>query len=401
MNVVKNKKKIKVTLLTGGQDIHYALGLLSGLSQQNLEVEFIGNDHWQSFYVTKKDNIHYYNLRGDQSVNAPLKEKVARIIKYYFKLIDYSCRTKSNIFHILWLNKFTFFDRTILNIYYKIISKKLIFTAHDINYRKLVGQETFANSLSLKFMYRIVDQIVVHTEKMKKELVEHYDVRENKISIIPFGINEVIPKTDLTSNEAKKKVGVQSDEKILLFFGNIAPYKGLEYLVSALACLKEKSNQFKLIIAGRIKVDCQEYWAGIESLIEKYRLESFIIQRIEYIPEEEAEIYFKAADVLILPYKNIFQSGLVYTAYHFGLPVVAADVGSLKDDIVEGETGFVCRAEDPADMSEKILSYFESEIYRQLGEYRLKIIAYAQKNHSWARTGELTYKLYERVMAGA
>jgi glycosyltransferase involved in cell wall biosynthesis len=68
-----------------------------------------------------------------------------------------------------------------------------------------------------------------------------------------------------------------------------------------------------------------------------------IIQRIEYVPDEQTELFFKAADVLVLPYTHIFQSGVLFLGYSFGLPVIATDVGSLKLEIVGGDTGFVCQ----------------------------------------------------------
>ncbi|MBE3086980.1 MAG: glycosyltransferase family 4 protein, partial [Bacteroidetes bacterium] len=285
-----------------------------------------------------------------------------------------------------------------LNLYYKALGKKIIFTAHDINYRKLVGSDTLMNSLSLKLMYRIVDHLIVHTEKMKMELVESYHVKENKISIIPFGINEVMPKTDLTREQARKKLNLSTHDKILLFFGNIAPYKGLEFLIRSLVNLRERYKDLKLIIAGRIKTDCQEYWINIENIVKEHKLEDVIIKRIEYIPEVEAEIYFKAADVLILPYKNIFQSGLIYTSYHFGLPVVATDAGSLKDDVIIGKTGFICRAEDPEDLAEKVIQYYNSDLFKDLDGTREKIIRHAKKNHSWELTGERTFNLYRTLL---
>lgn len=393
-----DRSKLKISLLTGGKDIHYAMGLLSGLVPKDLLIEFIGNDSWKDAHVLKNKKIIYCNLRGDQSEIAPLREKVARVLKYYFKLMKYATETDSRLFHIQWLNKFTWFDRTLLNVYYKACGKKLIFTAHDINYRKLVGSDTLINSLSLKFMYRIVDHIVVHTEKMKAELVENYNVREDKISLIPFGINEVMPKTDLTRDQARKKLNLKTVEKVLLFFGNIAPYKGLEYLIRALVHLRETHPDFRLIIAGRIKVECQEYWTNIQKIIDEHNLEGMIVKRIEYIPEEEAEVYFKAADVLILPYKNIFQSGLIYTSYHFGLPVVAADVGSLREDVVEGRTGFIFRPEDPKDLAEKIVTYYRSDIFRDLEATRERIIKHGKENHSWEMTGDKTYSLYRRLL---
>ncbi len=80
--------------------------------------------------------------------------------------------------------------------------------------------------------------------------------------------------------------------------------------------------------------------------------------RADFIPDDETEVYFKAADVLVLPYRHIYQSGVLFLGYSFGLPVLAADVGALKEDIVEGKTGFVFRPEDPADLAETIARLF-------------------------------------------
>ena len=83
-----------------------------------------------------------------------------------------------------------------------------------------------------------------------------------------------------------------------------------------------------------------------------------MLLRAEYIPDEETELYFKAADVLVLPYRHIYQSGVLFLGYSFGLPVLAADVGTLKDEIIEGKTGFVFRPEDPVDLASAIERYF-------------------------------------------
>lgn len=377
--------------------MHYALGLLSGLISKEVIVDFIGNDAMKDADVAKKRNVIYYNLRGDQNPRASMKEKIIRVLKYYFKLIKYAAQTDSKYFHILWLNKFTYIDRTLMNIYYKILGKKIFFTAHDINFRKLVGKDTTVNRLSLRFMYKIVDHIIVHTEKMKAELIKDYNIGGDKISVIPFGINQVIPSTNLTRAEAKRKLDLENSEKIMLFFGNIAPYKGLDQLIKALVYLKGRIGDIRLVVAGRIKQDCQVYWEGIEKSIVDYDLEKYIIRRIEYIPEEEAEIYFKSADVLILPYKHIFQSGVIFTAYYFGVPVVATDVGSLKEDIIEGKTGFVCKPEDPEDLAKKISFFYKSDLFKDLEANRQVIIKFANEKYSWEKAGEKTFALYQRL----
>ena len=102
-----------------------------------------------------------------------------------------------------------------------------------------------------------------------------------------------------------------------------------------------------------------------------------VLLRADFIPDDETEVYFKAADVLVLPYRHIYQSGVLFLGYSFGLPVLAADVGSLKDEIVEGKTGFVFRPEDPVDLARAIERYFASDLYadlnsRQAGDTRLR-----------------------------
>jgi glycosyltransferase involved in cell wall biosynthesis len=105
-------------------------------------------------------------------------------------------------------------------------------------------------------------------------------------------------------------------------------------------------------------------------------------------------LYFKAADVLIVPYIQIFQSGVPFLAYSFGLPVIATDVGSLREDIVEGRTGFVCRPQDSSDLANAILRYFESELFRDLENRRSDIQQYANERYSWEKVAAITTSVY-------
>ena len=110
----------------------------------------------------------------------------------------------------------------------------------------------------------------------------------------------------------------------------------------------------------------------IESL---RRLSTFQTKRRNYI--------FKAADVLILPYTHVFQSGVLFLGYSFGLPAIAADVGTLKEEIIEGQTGFVFKPQDSSDLASKIDEYFKSELFRNLETRRAEIKAYANERYSW------------------
>ena len=111
------------------------------------------------------------------------------------------------------------------------------------------------------------------------------------------------------------------------------------------------------------------------------------------------EIYFKSADLLILPYRHIFQSGVAFLAYSFGLPIVATDVGSLSAEIIEGKTGFLCRPDDPVDLADKINVYFNSDLFSNLEEERDKIVTYANKTYSWENIGEVTCCIYSKLLS--
>jgi glycosyltransferase involved in cell wall biosynthesis len=151
-----------------------------------------------------------------------------------------------------------------------------------------------------------------------------------------------------------------------------------------------------LIIGGSVK-GSDDYWHQVRQTIRLTDVGPLVIQRIEFIPDSQIECFFKAADLLILPYTSIFQSGLLALGYNFGLPVVAADVGSLKEDIVEGETGFVCRPEDSTDLARAIQKYFDSDLYRQLAERRSSIRAYAEDRLSWTKIARTTKAVYSQI----
>jgi glycosyltransferase involved in cell wall biosynthesis len=316
---------------------------------------------------------------------------------YYVKLIRYAARAKPRIFHILWNNKFELFDRTLLMLYYRLLGKRIVITVHNVNAGRRDCEDTRLNRLTLRIQYRLAHHIFVHTEKMKLELIEEFGVQGARVTVIPFGINNAVPNTSLTPSETKQRLGIREDEKTILFFGRITPYKGLEYLIAAFRQVLARREGYRLIIAGRLD-RCEEYWRTIREGIREDVQRGQILLRDEFIPDEETEVYFKAADALVLPYRNIYQSGVLFLGHSFGLPVLAADVGSLKDEIVEGKTGFTFRPEDPVDLARAIEQYFASDLYPNLNNRRREIREYATERHSWDTVGQITMSVYADLL---
>jgi D-inositol-3-phosphate glycosyltransferase len=389
--------RLKIALLTGGGDKPYALGMAAALTSADVSVDFIGSDDLDVPEVRDNPRVTFLNLRGDQSRNANFAKKVTRVLSYYGRLVRYAATAEPELFHLLWNNKFEVFDRTLLLFYYKALGKRVVFTAHNVNARERDGNDSLLNRVSLRIQYHFVDHIFVHTEAMKRELLSGFALQEAKVTVIPFGINNTVAKTALTSLQAKQQLGLSPMDKALLFFGNIAPYKGLEYLVTAFDRLLAKDRNYRLLIVGCPKGPAN-YWNQIRQTIRDCGLRDRVLETIEYVPDDATEIYFKAADVLILPYTRIFQSGVLLLGYSFGLPVIAADVGSLRAEVIEGRTGFIFAAQDSGDLAKTIERYFTSELYCQLGSRRPEIVAYGNEVYSWDKVAGITKEVYSELL---
>jgi glycosyltransferase involved in cell wall biosynthesis len=364
---------------------------------KGVSFDFIASDELESPELQSSPLARVLNLRGSQDRSATVFQKGSRVLRYYVRLISYAFRSKAGIFHLLWNNKFELLDRTFLMLLYRLLGKKVVLTIHNVNVGKRDGNDSWLNRSSLRCQYALANHSFVHTQKMKEELTSEFGIPEARVSVIPFGINNTLPNTSLTSEEARARLGVSGSDQTILFFGNIAPYKGLEYLVAAFAEGVKTNPRYRLIIAGTVK-NCQEYWGQIERALAKIELRERVLAHIRYIPDEDAEIYLKAADVLVLPYTEIFQSGVLFLGYSFGLPVLAADVGSLRESIVEGKTGFVFKAGDVKSLESALSTFFSSNLYAGLANARSRVQAFANESYSWDTVGTITSNVYDRLL---
>jgi glycosyltransferase involved in cell wall biosynthesis len=233
---------------------------------------------------------------------------------------------------------------------------------------------------------------------MKTELCQDFGVADQAVTVIRHPINDVFPDTDLAPAEAKKILGLRSDERTILFLGRLRPYKGIEHLIAAFQQLLAGQSNYRLVVAGAPNKGDEGYVEELRRLAVRELGQGQVLLRAEFIPDNEMELYLKAADVLVLPYKDIFQSGVLFLAYAFGLPVVATDVGSFREEIIEGKTGFICRPDNPADLASTLKKYFSSDLYEDLSTRRGEIKDYANNVHSWSAVAELTRNAYAGML---
>jgi D-inositol-3-phosphate glycosyltransferase len=396
---VTPRSKYRVALLTGGFDKPYVYGLVTALGGKQVPMDVIGSEDIFDSRFSQFADVSLFDLRR-RAFKIGFAGKISKLVMYYIRLIAYAATSEAHTFHILWNNKFELFDRVALMLYYKLLRKKIVFTAHNVNAGQRDGNDSRLNRLTLKIQYRLCDHIFVHTSKMKQQLLDEFGVSADRISVIPFGINNSLPETSLTVRQARQRLGIAEEEKAILFFGSIRPYKGLGFLVEAFQTLAADDGSYRLIIAGEPRPESDgDYGNQIHRLINAHSTSKQVIARIQYIPDQEVELYFKAADVLVLPYNEVFQSGVLFLGYNFGLPAIAANVGSFREDIVAGETGFLANSCSAGDLTRTVQDYFSSALFKSLQSQRLLIRERASARNSWATVANITCNVYASLQA--
>ncbi|MBC6489435.1 glycosyltransferase [Flavihumibacter stibioxidans] len=188
-------------------------------------------------------------------------------------------------------------------------------------------------------------------------------------------------------DEARRWLGIPSDKKLLLFFGFIRKYKGLDLLLQA--CKELADKDILLVVAGEFYEDEAVYQALIDSLGIRDR----VILKNDFIPNEEVKYYFSAADVVVQPYRNATQSGVTPLAYHFEKPMIVTNVGALPDYVPNGRTGIVTEPE-PASIARAIEEFF------RFGEEHYKSqIRIEKQKFSWQSFSAAILNLYQKITA--
>ena len=173
---------------------------------------------------------------------------------------------------------------------------------------------------------------------------------------------------------ARNYFGLNEDEKVLLFFGFIRPYKGLDLLIEGLA--KTKSENVKLIIAGEFYTDEKPYF----DLAKKWEIGDKLIWKNHFISNEEVGLYFCAADLVVQPYKHATQSGVTQIAYHFEKPMIVTDVGGLAEIVPDGISGYLV-SPNAEDIAAKIDYFYENPEQGQILEKGLR---QEKKKYLWS-----------------
>jgi glycosyltransferase involved in cell wall biosynthesis len=209
------------------------------------------------------------------------------------------------------------------------------------------------DTLLTRYFIRSVDGFVVMSAQVGKDLDRFDPLKPRRFNPHPLFDNfgDPIPKS-----EARQTLGIDPSAPLILFFGFIRDYKGLDLLLEAMAREDFTNRSAKLLIAGEFYTDPGPY----RQLINDPRLAGRVILHDRFIADHEVSCYFSAADLVVQPYRHATQSGVTQIAYHFDKPMIVTDVGGLPEMIPDGVAGYVVPAE-PAAIAKAIERFYQEE----------------------------------------
>lgn len=265
---------------------------------------------------------------------------------------------------------------TILRKVRKNKHTKIICIADNvIPHEKRFGDKPFT-----RYFLKSCDAFITMSEKVMSDLRIFQKTKPAKLVSHPLYDNfgAIIPKS-----EARKHLGLPETEKIILFFGFIRKYKGLDLLLEAMSDVQIKKSGIKLLVSGEFYEDQKPY----KEQIEKLGIKDQLILRTDFIPDSEVKYYLCAADAVIQPYRNATQSGVTPLAYHFEKPMVVTNVGGLSTLVPDEKVGLVVEP-NPQAIADGILKFY------QLGEnYFIPHLRNEKQKYSWANMANTVFQL--------
>jgi glycosyltransferase involved in cell wall biosynthesis len=225
-----------------------------------------------------------------------------------------------------------------------------------------------------KYFIKVPDAFITMSERVLQDLRQFTDKPARLVQHPLYdNFGEPVSKT-----EARKFVGVNLEDKIILFFGLIREYKGLDLLLKAMADERLRKENIKLLVAGEFYEDEKPY----NQLILEYKLHDRVLLKTSFIPDSEVKYYLCSGDCVVQPYKHATQSGVTPLAYHFEKPMIVTNVGGLPSLVPNEKVGLVCEP-TPDAIAASILRFY------QLGEqYFIPHLRSEKQKYSWNKLTE-------------
>lgn len=315
-------------LVSHGFQVNYERGFTNGLAGDGRCPLLISSDQTDVRGLHPEVRVH--NLRGSHDSRRSVWAKAFNLLRYHLRLCTLISRQRPAVVHVFGLPYPVLWVGVLEGLWLRIWAARYVLTVHDLLPH---DHHTLAQTWWHRLAYRMAHHLVVHTPRMRDELIDRFGVLGHRITVMEHGV-EPLPQP---AESAPRPVTASFR---LLAFGRIQHYKGIDVLLDALPLVREP---VRLTLCGRCRDPALA--KKIRERINALPAHLAVSWRNEYVSEAEVEGYFMAADGLALPYRHIDQSGVLLQALRFGVPVVATDVGPFSH-YIPPQVGEICPVTD-------------------------------------------------------
>jgi len=270
---------------------------------------------------------------------------------------------------------------------FKLRRKPVIFTVHNI----LQHDKSLLYRIISRMLFKLGDHFIVHSLSNRAQLIKYYKIPLNRITQIPHGPLAFYVQDNMDRNAVRNKMGFDPENSVVLLFGTIRPYKGIDTALKAFAQVLPKIPGARLLIAGKL----WEKWDDYEQLIDDLRIEDYIKTYLRYIPCGEVFKFFAASDLVILPYHHFdSQSGVGSTAVFFRKPMIVTNVGGLPELVADRR--YVVPPEDSEALADKIVCCLKDPARLAQMSAEADKVANAI---AWPAIAQKTWSVYDNVLS--
>ena len=379
------KKKVAIIDHLGahGSSHHfYLFGQAQGLIENNVLVNLYTNA--TTINPEIKDLGFYQFYKSIFNTN-----KIIAFFRYFIGSLRshiHAKISKCNIFH------YHLFGSSALVVFNMILAKiffaKICLTIHDV--------KSFSNNSKFSFysklIYFFADIIITHNKFSADEIISNYSYLENKIQIIPHGNYIPFIEIEKDKNFARQKIGINENKFVLLFFGMIKSVKGLDVLLKAMPEIIKNNKEVILLIAGK---PWRDDFSKYEEIIKDLKIEKYCKLDIKFIDHKDVSLYYASSDIVVLPYRRIYQSGVLMMSLCYKKPVIVSDLPSFKEIIVDQENGVFFSSDDSVSLANAVSKLMSDNGLVEL--VRKNAYNLMEQKFSWQRIGKLTNDAYNKI----
>jgi D-inositol-3-phosphate glycosyltransferase len=287
-------------------------------------------------------------------------------------------------FHIFYTNILVLFSLLLV----KLLFGKVALTIHDVSSFATSSDSSIIGSM----IYKLTDLILTHNEFSKSEIVKINPNLSSCIYIVPHGNYTSFINVKNNKRESRKHLEIHNNKKVLLFFGMIKEVKGLDVLLHALKNVIKENPEVLLLIAGK---PWENDFSNYQRIIDENNLSDYCLLHTKFIPQADVEHYYCAADLVVLPYKKIYQSGVLIMTLSYGKPALVSDLPPLKEVVTDMQTAFLFESGNSISLAEKLnLILLDPE---KLEQVRINGEELINTKYDWNEIGMQTKQAYQSL----